>query len=46
MELIIAFLVGGVIGFVGGFLVFRNNQAKMNALEAKAKEVAGEVKDI
>lgn len=34
--MIISFLLGLLIGFVAGLLVFRNNAAKAASLEAKA----------
>lgn len=39
IGIVIAFLVGGVIGFAGGFLFFRNNQDKLNQLEKDVDEV-------
>lgn len=35
MEIVLAFIVGAIIGFVGGFLVFRNNQKKFNDIETR-----------
>lgn len=40
----IAFIIGLVIGFVAGALVFRNNAAKAEALVQKAKEEAEKAK--
>jgi F0F1-type ATP synthase assembly protein I len=40
----ITLIIGFIVGFATGFLVFRNNAAKVNALEAKAKAVADEFK--
>lgn len=39
------FIAGLVIGFAAGFLVFRNNQKKINQVEAAAVEVATDVKE-
>jgi uncharacterized membrane-anchored protein YhcB (DUF1043 family) len=39
----ITFLIGLVVGFVAGALVFRNNAAKAEALVQKAKEEAAKV---
>lgn len=36
----ITFIIGLVIGFVAGALVFRNNAAKANAIVEKAAEEA------
>jgi hypothetical protein len=36
-------LICMLIGFVGGFLVFRNNQDKINAIEAEAEKQADEL---
>ena len=36
----IGFIIGLVVGFVAGALVFRNNAAKAEALVQKAKEEA------
>lgn len=40
--MIISFLVGLVVGFIAGLLVFRNNAAKAAKLEVKAKSIADE----
>jgi uncharacterized membrane-anchored protein YhcB (DUF1043 family) len=40
----IAFIIGLVIGFIAGALVFRNNAAKAEALVQKAKEEAEKAK--
>jgi len=40
--MIISFLVGLVIGFIAGLLVFRKHAAKAAALEVKAKSIADE----
>lgn len=39
----IGFIIGLVVGFVAGALVFRNNAAKAEALVQKAKEEAAKV---
>jgi F0F1-type ATP synthase assembly protein I len=41
--MIISLIVGLVIGFVAGALVFRNNAAKAEALVQKAKEEAAKI---
>lgn len=46
MSVIISFLVGVVVGFVGGFLVFRNNQKKINEAELTVNQVVETVKPI
>ena len=54
MEYVIGFIIGAIVGFVAGFLVFRNNQKRINELEAKlenqskeiAEKVEAAVKDI
>jgi F0F1-type ATP synthase assembly protein I len=38
----IAFIIGLLIGFVAGALVFRKHAAKAAALEVKAKSIADE----
>ena len=40
----IGFIIGLVVGFVAGALVFRNNSAKAEAIVQKAKEEAGKLK--
>ncbi len=40
----IGFIIGLVVGFVAGALVFRNNAAKAEALVQKAKEEAAKLK--
>ncbi len=40
----IAFIIGLVIGFIAGALVFRNNAKKAEALVQKAKEEAEKAK--
>ena len=40
----IAFIIGLVVGFVAGALVFRNNAAKGEAIVQKAKEEATKLK--
>jgi uncharacterized membrane-anchored protein YhcB (DUF1043 family) len=40
----ITFLIGLVVGFVAGALVFRNNAAKAEALVKKAQEEAAKLK--
>ena len=40
MTTIIVGIVCLIVGFVGGFLVFRNNQDKFNAIEAEAEAQA------
>lgn len=40
----ITFLIGLVVGFIAGALVFRNNAAKAEALVQKAKEEAAKLK--
>jgi uncharacterized membrane-anchored protein YhcB (DUF1043 family) len=41
----IGFLIGLVVGFVAGALVFRNNKAKGEAVVSSAVAAAGKVKD-
>jgi hypothetical protein len=41
----ITFIIGLVIGFVAGALVFRNNAKKAEAIILKAQEEAKELKD-
>lgn len=38
MQIIGAFVVGGVIGFLAGALVYRNNSKAVGEAEAKAKK--------
>ena len=45
MDIVIAFIVGAVLGFIAGFLVFRKHQAKINAAEVEAKEAVDKLKD-
>ena len=45
MSVIIGFLIGVVCGFVGGFLVFRKNQAKINAAEQVVKSTVDNIKN-
>lgn len=40
MSTIISFVVGTFCGFVAGFLVFRNNQKKINETESAVTTVA------
>lgn len=40
----IGFIIGLVVGFVAGALVFRNNASKAEALVQKAKEEAAKLK--
>jgi uncharacterized membrane-anchored protein YhcB (DUF1043 family) len=40
----ITFLIGLVVGFVAGALVFRNNAAKAEAIVKKAQEEAAKLK--
>jgi len=40
IGIVIAFVVGGVAGFVGGYLFFRNNIKKLKAAEESAKKLA------
>lgn len=40
----ITFIIGLVIGFIAGALVFRNNAAKAEVLVQKAKEEASKLK--
>jgi len=40
----ITFLIGLLIGFIGGFLVFRNNAAKAAKLEDKGKSILDALK--
>lgn len=44
MSYIITFLIGAVLGFLGGLLAWRKNGAKFAAAEAKAREAAGLLK--
>jgi hypothetical protein len=37
-------IISFALGFGSGFLVFRNNAAKITALEAKTKSIADEFK--
>lgn len=39
IVVMIALLVGLVVGAVGGYLIQRNNRAKVDALENAAKEL-------
>lgn len=46
MSFIIGFLLGAVGGFVAGFLVFRKNQAKINAVESETIAKVNEIKEV
>lgn len=39
MQFLLGLVIGAIIGFIGGFLVFRNNQKKLNAAEELAKKL-------
>lgn len=41
---LICFVVGAVGGFVAGFLVFRNNAAKISDAEKQAVDIANKFK--
>lgn len=41
MSYIITFLIGALLGFLGGLLTWRKNGAKFAEAEAKAREAAG-----
>lgn len=45
MEYVIGFVFGVFIGFVGGFLVFRNNQKRITELEARLETQSREIAD-
>ena len=38
MEIVIAFVVGAIAGFIGGFLVYRNNAEKLGKIEDNFKD--------
>lgn len=40
----LAFIVGAVLGFVAGALVFRNNKSKGEAVVAKVESTVADVK--
>lgn len=44
MQIIGAFIVGGVIGFLAGALVYRHNVSAVAKAEAKAKKVKDALK--
>lgn len=45
MWSILAFVVGAVLGFIGGFLVYRNNVKKLQAKEAELRDELTDVKN-
>lgn len=42
-TMLLGIIIGGVIGFVIGALVFRNNTAKMNQLIEEIKQLKGKI---
>ena len=42
----LAFIIGAVLGFVAGFLVYRNNVKKLQAKEAELREELEDVKNV
>lgn len=44
MSYLITFLIGALLGFLGGLLTWRKNAARFNEAEAKAREAAGLLK--
>ena len=45
MGTIVGFLLGAVCGFVGGFLVFRKHQKKINDAEGTVKPAVDNIKN-
>jgi hypothetical protein len=44
MSYIVTFLIGALLGFLGGLLTWRKNAARFTEAEAKARETAGLLK--
>ena len=45
MSYLITFALGLTAGFIGGLLAFRNNRAKLDQAEAKARSIAEQFKN-
>lgn len=44
MSYILTFIVGAIVGTIGGLLIYRNNASKAAGLEAKAKAAVDKLK--